>query len=205
MSNIELPTAPRFVVPFLLTGILLLLLQTAETLAGGVVNVLRYEHFTEFPEFWRLFGYALVHQSWTHMGLNLAALAMVYCLFAEQFFGWRLPLFYLLSAPLTALSLYWFDPSIAINMGFSAIIYGGLTAGAVLELCSYQQHRSRQRAAIGVLMILGAIAKSSYDLAFPTVGLSVVSHFAGVICGLVFGVLLHFMRYLTGSSAHTVH
>lgn len=188
--KLSLPTAPQVVVPFVLT---LLILTSVHVLnAFSILPLkmwLQYKTFGNFPDFWRLFTYPWVHESWTHLVLNQLALIMVFLLFAEQFKNFRLWLFALSCAPISALAIFYWQPQINLNTGFSAIIYGYLAAGGLSEVLCYRVKRSQQRLFIGIIVAGAVSIKATADLFLSTTNISTSSHFAGACFGILWGTL----------------
>ena len=142
-------------------------------------------------EFWRLVTGHLVHTGISHLGLNLAALWLVWYLVGFTI-GWREWIFvWLLSIGITDIGLWLFEPDLSWYVGLSGILHGLILAGVIVGL---QSHRPELWiVAIAVLakltweQIMGPLPGSE-----ATTGDRVIvdAHLYGAIAGVLAGTIL---------------
>ena len=147
----------------------------------------RYEREAlESGEFWRLITAHLVHLSWGHLWLNLAALVLM----AVLFDGLMSASDWVLAGVLSALSidagLYLFQPEVVWYVGLSGALHGVMIVGAFALLSSY--------APLGAILLLGVGGKLFWEHLVGPMPFSestsggpvlVDAHFYGTIGGLL--------------------
>lgn len=142
-------------------------------------------------EVWRLLSGHLVHLGWSHLLMNLLALALVWALFGDTLTlaGWLLLL--LFCALFDGLGLLLLNPGVEWYVGLSGVLHGLFLAGALAGLAS-----GRRDAA---LLLIALVAKLAWEqLAGPlpgseaTAGGPVVvdAHLYGAIAGGVTAALM---------------
>ena len=87
-------------------------------------ELLRYERELMTSEPWRAFGHALLHLNFSHLLLNLVALACMYFLFAAAFESPLWLIVVLVSSALSALGMYLFNHNIEWCVGLSGGLHG---------------------------------------------------------------------------------
>lgn len=116
--------------PLLLAGVLVLM----QWLAGSAWEQVRYDRQAILAgELWRLVTAHLIHLDFTHLGWNLAGLALVAWLFGREF---RAPEWALILASSTVavdLGFLWLEPQLEWYVGFSGVLHGLMAAG----LCAW--------------------------------------------------------------------
>lgn len=116
--------------PLLLAGVLVLM----QWLAGSAWEQVRYDRQAILAgELWRLVTAHLMHLDFTHLGWNLAGLALVAWLFGREF---RAPEWALILASSTVavdLGFLWLEPQLEWYVGFSGVLHGLMAAG----LCAW--------------------------------------------------------------------
>ena len=160
---------------------------------GGVpaANWARYEPgaFADL-EVWRLLTAHLVHLSWAHLALNLAALALIELLFEDVLGTLEWTFAVIVSALAIDTGLYLFDPDVRWYVGLSGVLHG-LVACGTWELL-------RRRSGVGALLAIGLSAKLIWEqwwgpvpLTASSVGGPVVvaAHLYGAAGGTLVGIL----------------
>lgn len=96
---------------------------------------LRYErsHILN-GEIWRLFSAHFVHLGWSHLLMNLAALALIWILFGRMLSQSAWILISLASMLGVGLGLLLFSPSIGWYVGLSGMLHGLFAAGVMVSL-----------------------------------------------------------------------
>ena len=99
----------------------------------------RYEREgLEGGEFWRLVTGHLVHLSWSHMWLNVAALGLLAAIFGDALSITRCVLVLLGAVVGIDAGLYLLQPEIAWYVGLSGVLHGVMAAGSLLLLVHEQ-------------------------------------------------------------------
>jgi len=141
-------------------------------------------------QIWRLFTGHLVHLGWSHTGLNVAGLVLIWALVGHRFDNrqWSV----IVAALMLGISfgLLIFNPALAWYVGLSGVLHGMLVAGAVADI------RSGDKVA-WLLLILVAVKLAWEQMAGALPGseaaaggtVIVDAHFYGGLCGLVLGGL----------------
>jgi rhomboid family GlyGly-CTERM serine protease len=110
-------------------------LAAMQWLAHAMPGVFPYDRaaIVTGGQYWRLLTGHFVHHDLTHLGWNLAGLALVAWLFAREFSlrGWAV----ILGASTVAVDLGFllFEPQLAWYVGFSGVLHGLMAAG----LCAW--------------------------------------------------------------------
>jgi rhomboid family GlyGly-CTERM serine protease len=159
---------------------------------GGapVATWARYEPgaFAHF-ELWRLLTAHLVHLSWAHLAMNLAALGLIELLFEDVLGTLEWGCAVIVSAVAIDTGLYLFDPEVRWYVGLSGVLHG-LVACGTWELL-------RRRSGVGALLAIGLSAKLMWEqwwgpvpLTASSVGGPVVvaAHLYGAAGGTFIGV-----------------
>ncbi|WNO59823.1 rhombosortase [Rheinheimera sp. MMS21-TC3] len=188
---LTLPVANRFILPPVAVALLLSLLFL---LPAQFTDWLTFERSAlASGQLWRLISGQFIHLSAEHLLLNLAGLVLVWLLFAEYTAGKR----YLWLLPILALGcgmgVWLFAPYIEYYVGFSGVLYGLFTWGALQDV--------RQRQPFGRVLLLAIIAKASYEFIFSPIPLASISanplataaHLSGVVSALVVFFICHLL------------
>lgn len=135
-------------------------------------------------ELWRLASGHLVHLGWSHFGMNIAALLLIWLLVGQSFRPSRWLL--IIVAVMAGINAgFWFlDTQLLWYVGLSGVLHGVLVAGLVGAW-------SRSRVEVPLLLVLLA-AKLIYEQLFGALpgsasaaggGVVVNAHFYGAIAG----------------------
>jgi len=189
MNAITLPQCLRHnLLPLALT-----LCVTLFALGGSELTaILRFDRLALLhdDQVWRLFTGHLVHLGWSHTGLNIAGLVLIWVLVGHRFDNrqWSAIIAMLMLG--ISLGLLIFNPTLAWYVGLSGVLHGMLVAGAVADI------RSGDKTAWLLLSLVAAkLAWEQMAGALPgseaaAGGVVIVdAHFYGGLCGLVPGVL----------------
>jgi rhomboid family GlyGly-CTERM serine protease len=116
--------------PLVLAGVLVLM----QWLAGPVWGHVRYDRQAILAgELWRLVTAHLIHLDFTHLGWNLAGLALVAWLFGREFRAREWALILACSTVAVDLGFLWLEPQLEWYVGFSGVLHGLMAAG----LCAW--------------------------------------------------------------------
>ena len=187
---LTLPLAKRYLLPLVIVAALLIaLFLLPEQLSSWL---LFQRHAIDSGQLWRLISGQFVHLSLGHLLLNLTGLGFVWLLFAEHTAGrcylWLLPVL----ALGCGIGVWLFAPYIEYYVGFSGVLYGLFTWGALQDVW--------QRQPFGRVLLVAIIAKASYEFIFSPIQLATISanplataaHFFGVASAL----FIFFINYL---------
>ncbi len=166
----------------LLAALALILALSA---AGDSVRAaLRYERagIADY-QWWRLLSAHWVHLGWRHAGLNCAALALLWVLFAREFSPRRWLWIVLVSSAAVDAGLWVLRPSVDWYLGASGVLHGAFAAGASAWY--------RRGEGLGALLLLLLIVKLAYEqhapagLFEPDLPLVPEAHLLGALGGLI--------------------
>lgn len=176
--------------------LVLALSMTLLALGGSDLSLLwRFEREPLLAgEWWRLISGHLVHLGWSHTGLNVAGLALVWLLVGTSLnvTNWLLTITG--SALGISIGLLAFNPELSWYVGLSGVLHGMLITGCVAEI---RRDGFGNKGVLVLLVLVGA--KLIWEqLAGPLPGseasaggaVIVDAHFYGSLCGIVFGGLL---------------
>lgn len=112
--------------------------------------LLRYDHaMIADGEIWRIFTGHITHLGWSHLGLNLAGLILIWALFGRELTTTRwLQVLFISSVGVSA-GLWFGHPNLDWYVGLSGVLHGLFIAGA---LASVQQGHRREWLLIGVMV-----------------------------------------------------
>ncbi len=146
-------------------------------------------------EYWRLVSGHLVHLSWGHVWLNLAALVVM----AFLFDGLMSARDWIIATAVSALAidagLFFLEPEVAWYVGLSGSLHGITVVGAVAML--------RAQPRIATVLLIGVAAKLAWEQTSGPIPLSeatsggavlVDAHLYGAIGGAVARVLIELPR-----------
>ena len=170
-------------------GLTALLLQAA---GPAVAQALRYQREAILHgEIWRLLTGQLLHLGWSHLLLNLVALALITALFGRLFRPGVWAWIYAGSFLATTLGLLLLQPGLQWYVGLSGALHGLFAAGAVVSI--------RRRESGAVLLLAVLVFKLGWEqLAGPLPGSTewsggtviTAAHLYGAIGGVLVGLLL---------------
>ncbi len=181
----------------LATAALLVLLQ-----ASDLRGALQYQRAAILHgQVWRVFTGSLVHLSWLHLMRDLAALFLIWGLFAHRLSERTWVAALLASAVAVGLGLLVFDPRIAWYVGISGTLFGMFSAGALCEYRARPFHASAlllgMTGFIGWTVIAGALPGETIGLGGDIVP---QAHLYGALGGAA-SVLVH--RAFRARRAHS--
>jgi len=141
-------------------------------------------------QIWRLFTGHLVHLGWSHTGLNIAGLVLIWILVGHRFNHWQWSAIIAALMLGISLGLLLFNPKLVWYVGLSGVLHGMLVAGAVADI------RSGDKTAWVLLILIAAkLAWEQLTGALPgseaAAGGAVIvdAHFYGGLIGLLLGGL----------------
>jgi len=141
-------------------------------------------------EYWRLWTGHLVHNSWAHLALNVAALALLQQLFGADLQKGKWFRAYVVIAPL--ISILWLARGSDDTVyGLSALLHGLYAFAACLAI-------SRDKLLAGVVLgILGAkllweqtVGPSETTADLIAMPIAINTHLYGAVCGVILGLLV---------------
>ena len=164
---------------------------------SGLEPALRFDRQAiEKGHWWLLLSGNFVHLGNSHLGMNMAGLALIVALVWTQFNAWQWLLIIVFSSICVGLGLFLFDEQIIWYVGFSGTLHGLIIAGSLADLKRYP------RSAAALLVMVGA--KLVWEqLAGPLPGSESVAggnvvvnaHLYGAIAGVVIGAVMLVIRY----------
>ena len=170
--------------PLVLAGVLVLM----QWLAGPAWEIVRYERQAILAgELWRLLTAHLIHVDFTHLGWNLAGLALVAWLFGREFRALEWALILASSTIAVDLGFLLVEPQLEWYVGFSGVLHGLMAAG----LCAWLWRSPDSLTALVATVFAAKLAWEHFQGALPftagTLSLPVVheAHTYGAIGGLL--------------------
>ncbi|PCJ48890.1 MAG: rhombosortase [Gammaproteobacteria bacterium] len=149
-------------------------------------------------EYWRVITGHLVHSNGWHLLLNLASLFMIGLLFSQHLSIRFWLISFLSSAMIISGCYYWIAPEYHYYVGLSAVLYGVIIIGALLDL--------KQQPLIALLILVvvtGRVIWQQYSGSMDSLAdliedrVAIESHLFGICSGYVIGlVLVVKQRYL---------
>jgi rhomboid family GlyGly-CTERM serine protease len=140
---------------------------------------------------WRLFSGHLAHLGWSHWGMNITALALIWALVGDRFSNRQWQWIFAGLCLTISLGLLVFNPALTWYVGLSGVLHGMLVAGVLADI------RSGHRSSYALLVLIGAkLIWEQMTGPLPgselTTGGAVIidAHLYGGLGGIVFGVLL---------------
>ena len=142
-------------------------------------------------ELWRIVTAHLVHLGWSHLGLNLAGLALIFLFFAQCVpirFWWVA--FFVCALGISVL-VYFLNPEIRWYVGLSGVLHGLFVIAGIMDI--------RVRKWEGIFFTVVILGKVIYEqVAGPLPGseeaaggpVLVDAHFYGATIGLALGLYL---------------
>lgn len=133
-------------------------------------------------QWWRLLSAHLVHLSWEHALLNIAALVLLWSLFARDFSPWRWLWIATLSIAVIDAGLWYLRPGVQWYLGASGVLHGVLAAGA----CAMYRRGEGTGAALLLVLVVKLIyeQQSGSSLFLGNVPLVADAHLFGTLGGL---------------------
>lgn len=152
---------------------------------------MRLERGAALVEPWRLLGAHFVHLGWIHLGMNLAALAVLWMLLGDTIRPVLWASGVLFIALGVSLGLLCCSPAVTWYVGFSGVLHGLFVAGAVANI--------RHLPALGAVLMIALTAKIVLEqvgggdsLTQGLIGDAVIvdAHLYGAVAGVCYGMLL---------------
>lgn len=144
---------------------------------------------------WRLLTGSLVHQSWSHLLLNIAGLLMIAAFFGKvlNLRGWLI-----ISGGCAlgvGLGILFLDPGVSFYVGFSGVLHGLFAAGLIMERGIQRRNRALLLGLLSGKLLWEQIQGPLPGTAQAAGGNVLVdAHLYGAIAGLVLGWLLERTR-----------
>lgn len=152
---------------------------------------LRLERDPVWDEPWRLLGAHFVHLGWTHLGLNLAGLLLLWLLFGDTLRPLRWSAGVTILALGVSLGLLCCSPAVGWYVGFSGVLHGLFAAGAVANLRHQTLLALSVLGALFVKVVFEQMGKGDPVTAGLIGGAVIVdAHLYGVLLGLGYGSVL---------------
>jgi rhomboid family GlyGly-CTERM serine protease len=174
--------------PWIAAGITAALLVALKLGGDSVVSGLRYDRAALADgEWWRWLTASLVHAGWSHVAVNLAALALAGLTVGEALAASRWAVSFVVSALAVTLGLWLWSPEVHWYLGASGALHGLFVAGATTP--------DMRREPAGMVILALVTAKLAWEqLAGPlpgsraAAGVAVIvdAHLYGAIGGLAF-------------------
>ena len=160
--------------------------------AAGLDGALRFDRDAILDgAWWSLLTGNLVHLGWSHLGMNLAGLALVVALVGERYRARDWALAVVLCSLAVGGGLLWLNPEVRWYVGFSGTLHGLLVAGSIADLRIWPRSAALllvgTAAKLGWEQVAGALPGSE-DVAGGFV--IVDSHLYGAIAGAALGAIL---------------
>jgi len=192
MSNVKL-----FESKSLLFFIMVALLSSLFWLAGETtLNTLMYHRQAIADgELWRLISGHFVHSNGWHLILNLASLMMIGLLFSNHLSIGTWSLMFIISGFFVSGCYFWIAPEFDYYVGLSAILYGVIIIGALLDL----KHQPLI-ATIILIVVTGRVIWQQFSGSVDSLSdliedrVAIESHLFGIISGYILGLGLLFWR-----------
>lgn len=162
------------------------------------IRLLEYQRDQLFSQPWRLFSGHLLHFTWQHACVNLAALAALMLAFAPEQYPKFDGLFWLAGAPLLSLFMAIFAPDIQVYRGLSGLLYGYALYLAIMGWRS----TPKLSGLLIVFLLLRLLAQCIYPSNFPSVSLGAEIATSAHIGGIAFGFLCASWRILYDKCAN---
>jgi rhomboid family GlyGly-CTERM serine protease len=185
--------------PLLLAGVLVLM----QWLAGPAWEQVRYERQAILAgELWRLVTAHLIHVDFTHLGWNLAGLALVAWLFGREFRAGEWTLILVSSTIAVDLGFLLLEPQLEWYVGFSGVLHGLMAAG----LCAWLWRSPDSLTALVATVFAAKLAWEHFagPLPFTAGSLDVPvvhqSHSYGAVGGLLAALVLLWRQRADGRS-----
>lgn len=157
----------------------------------GAAEWLRLEREQAWAEPWRLLCAHFVHLGWTHLGLNLAGLALLWLLVGDTVrpLAWASGVVFLALG--VSLGLLCCSPAVGWYVGFSGVLHGLFAAGAVANL---RRLTPLALAILGILLVKLVAERTGQgdSITAELIGGAVIvdAHLYGVLLGLGYGAFL---------------
>ena len=164
---------------------------------SGLEPTLRFDRQSiEKGHWWLLLSGNFVHLSVSHLGMNMAGLALIVALVWTQFNSWQWLLIILFSSACVGLGLFLFDEQINWYVGFSGTLHGLIIAGSLADLKRYPRSAAALLIMVGAKLVWEQVAGPLPGSESVAGGSVVVNaHLYGAIAGLAIGVVMLAIRH----------
>lgn len=140
---------------------------------------------------WRLFSGHLSHLGWSHWGMNVAALAVIWALVGDRFSNRQWLWIFAGVCLMISLGLLIFNPALTWYVGLSGLLHGMLVAGGLADIRSGHRSGYALLILVGTKLIWEQVAGPLPGSALTAGGAVIIdAHLYGGLGGLVFGSLL---------------
>ena len=167
--------------------ILALIVTLIAVIGSGLENWLRFDRNAILSgQLWRLISAHLTHLGWSHLGMNLLGLGLIWTLFGKAYDNTHWIVALLIGALGTSALLLWLNPQLRWYVGLSGVLHTLFILGCLADV---QQKRRGSW-----VLLLAITAKLLYEqMAGPLPGsestaggrVIVDAHLYGAIWGLV--------------------
>ena len=160
--------------------------------AAGLEGALRFDRDAiEAGRWWSLLSGNVVHLGWSHLGMNLAGLALVVALVGERYRARDWLLLIVLCSAAVGAGLLWLNPEVRWYVGFSGTLHGLLVAGSIADLRVWPRSAALLLAGIAAKLLWEQLAGALPGSESVAGGLVVVdSHLYGALAGAALGTAL---------------
>ena len=132
-------------------------------------------------EVWRLLSGHWLHLGWGHLMLNLAGLILVWALFGQTLAGMQGVVVVLVVSVGLSLSLFVFHPELDWYVGYSGLLHGLFSAGAVIGL---SLKTLRLVSAVGLILLIVKLTAETWAGASAS-WVVAEAHLLGALWGLL--------------------
>ena len=160
--------------------------------AAGLAGTLRFDRGAIGEgAWWSLLTGNFVHLGWSHLGMNLAGLALVVALVWKRFAARDWALVVVLCSLAVGAGLLWLNPRVLWYVGFSGTLHGLLVAGSIADLRVWPRSAALLLAGIGAKLLWEQLSGALPGSESVAGGLVVVdSHLYGALAGALLGTVL---------------
>ena len=160
--------------------------------AAGLEHALRFDRDAILAgAWWSLLVGNFVHLGWSHLGMNLAGLALVVALVGKRYRARDWALVIVLCSLAVGGGLLWLNPEVRWYVGFSGTLHGLLVAGSIADLKVWPRSAALLLAGIAAKLAWEQVAGALPGSEGMAGGFVVVdSHLYGALAGAVLGVAL---------------
>ncbi len=168
--------------------------------AAGLADALRFDRnaiLAGSP--WSLLSGNFVHLGWSHLGMNLAGLALVAALVWERFRAPEWAFLIVACSLVVGTGLLLLNPEVRWYVGFSGTLHGLLVAGCIADLRVWPRSAALLLAGVTAKLVWEQVSGALPGSESVAGGFVIVdAHLYGAVAGAVLGALL----VVSGRSVH---
>ena len=179
---------------FIIVGLISSLLWL--TGSSGLDALSYHRDSVEGGQFWRLLTGHFVHSNGWHLLLNLASLMMIGLLFSQHLSIFLWTIAFVASGLFISACYYFIAPQYQYYVGLSAILYGVIIVGALLDL-----KEQTIIAALVLIVVTGRVIWQQFSGSVESLAdliesrVAIESHLFGIISGYLLGVIFLIRQY----------